>query len=1433
MSRANQVSGAPTDAPGAGTLVRRTWFVLLTLVLAAALWFVLDFPTFVQAEDAADGTALWSADLSVVELDNGAIGAIQADHFSNQGGSAGLTAKWLYYYPPERKLRLSFSDGASVEGHILQVGHFSVAFTENDSGNNSFTWDDVEVDWENGQTLAARVVPGSDGDIPATGLPTISGKAQVDETLSADTSDIADQDGLDSVSWAYQWLADDADIALATGSSYTPVAADLGKTISVKVSFTDDEGNSESLTSQPTGAVIAANTPATGAPAISGDPKVRQTLSADVTGISDGDGLTAVTYAYRWTTDDMDIDGATGSSYKLTSSEMGAAIKVVVSFKDDAGNDEVLTSAATLAVADGPPDTPTITSVQRQHIGMLKVDWDDMEGATSYELEYHQYGIDWMTLPHEPLNYDAHFNGSQALVDGLPDRAGYTFRVRAVNDAGQSEWSETYGNSYSPAELYGADQNPRPKIAGSPSKPPDLRVSGAGHLQIKVSWTKPEDSGDSDVTGYRVEFQAPNSGYWHFLAVTTETSYTHTGLSPDRTFYYRVSAFNEKGRGRNTARARGTSVAQTGTPLWEPAVHQVAEDWELLPEGVDWKHGDRFRLMFITSESRGANSTDIEEYNRFVQQVAAGGHSKIQEYSADFRVVASTIARDAKDNTGTNWSETDQELPVYWLKGTRAADNYEDFYDGDWDDPRFEPEWDWLTVIGRMTFYSFDAGRGEYVYTDEHGVSMYQRHCVGVSWLTHDLSGNLQSDPLPCIATGSLNDGTRHYSDFHERCGYYLTLGTPCAGVAFGRPTRILPEEEGHGKPTVFTDPTLAMGRRETRPAYITTQVEGAPEWSVERTNLSEGRISLTFLFYAMSPVFEVQADPALTVADAEATEGDDATLDFTVTLHPAAAAEVTVDYATQDGTATAGSDYTSTSGTLTFAAGDTTKTVSVPITDDTADDDGETFKLALSNVSGANVRDAEATGTIRNTEENTAAGGAPTITGTPQAEETLTADTSGITDANGLTNVSWQYQWLADGADIGSATGSSYTLTSSEEGQTVQVRVTFTDDADNTESLTSGATVAVAAKPNTAATGEPTISGTPQVDETLTAGTSAISDEDGLANVSYQYQWLRDDADIAGQTNSTYRLVSADQDKTIKVRVTFRDDADNAESLTSMATTAVAARPTPAVLLTASFANVPADHDGSNFTFDLNFSENVNAGYARIRDDAFTVSGGAIASASRKTQGSNQGWTVEVDPTGNGSVSITLPETTDCDATGAICTDDSRKLSHPTSATVAGPPAISVSDGNVQEAEGAVLVFTATLSRASSRTVTVGYATSDGTAVAGSDYTAASGKLTFNAGDTSQSVRVTVLTDSGGREPGNPDPDPVQPQPGHPGRRRRHRHHRERRIVFRNTGGPASRGHRPVVLLTASFGNMPATHNGSEFTFDLAFSENVQLPAT
>ena len=101
-------------------------------------------------------------------------------------------------------------------------------------------------------------------------------------------------------------------------------------------------------------------------------------------------------------------------------------------------------------------------------------------------------------------------------------------------------------------------------------------------------------------------------------------------------------------------------------------------------------------------------------------------------------------------------------------------------------------------------------------------------------------------------------------------------------------------------------------------------------------------------------------------MADAEAAEAD-LSADFAVTLNGRADGPVTVDYATADGTAQAGADYTATSGTLTFTPGRTALTVAVPVHDDGINEGAETFTLTLSNAAGAVLADAEATGTIVN----------------------------------------------------------------------------------------------------------------------------------------------------------------------------------------------------------------------------------------------------------------------------------------------------------------------------------------------------------------------------------------------------------------------------------------------------------------------------------
>ena len=314
----------------------------------------------------------------------------------------------------------------------------------------------------------------------------------------------------------------------------------------------------------------------------------------------------------------------------------------------------------------------------------------------------------------------------------------------------------------------------------------------------------------------------------------------------------------------------------------------------------------------------------------------------------------------------------------------------------------------------------------------------------------------------------------------------------------------------------------------------------------------------------------------------------------------------------------------------------------------------------------------------------NTPATGAPNITGVAQVGETLTADTTGISDGDGLGNATFAYQWFADDAEVNGANASTYTLADDDAGKVITVRVSFTDDAGNDEELTSAATGAVVAAPpppNTPATGVPNIIGAVQVGETLTADTTDISDGDGLGNATFAYQWFADDAEVNGANASTYTLADDDAGKVITVRVSFTDDAGNDEELTSAATGAVAAAEVAVAVvkprLTASAQNVPSSHDGSaTFIFELRFSEELvsDFSYATMRDHVLTVTGGSVTYVRRLGPPSNIGWEIHVTPNSDGSLIIVLPASTDCEADGAICTEDDRKLSNRLEITVNGP---------------------------------------------------------------------------------------------------------------------------------------------------------------
>ena len=190
---------------------------------------------------------------------------------------------------------------------------------------------------------------------------------------------------------------------------------------------------------------------------------------------------------------------------------------------------------------------------------------------------------------------------------------------------------------------------------------------------------------------------------------------------------------------------------------------------------------------------------------------------------------------------------------------------------------------------------------------------------------------------------------------------------------------------------------------------------------------------------------------------------------------------------------------------------------------------------------------------------------------------------------------------------------------------------------------------------------------------------------------------------------------------------------------------------PEPTQQLTAQFKQVPVAHNGAGlFSVQLHFSENIpGLSYRTMAGPAFEATNSAITGARRMEPGKNQKWVVNVRPTGAESVTLTLAPTPDCTSTHAICSASDERLANAVQTTVPGPATLSVADARAHESDDGVIDFVVSLNRAALRTITVAYATRDGSAKAGEDYTASSGTLTFSVGDDSKTVRIELLDDA------------------------------------------------------------------------------------
>ena len=1146
---------------------------------------------------------------------------------------------------------------------------------------------------------------------PAMGEPDISGTAQVGQTLTTTTADILDLDGLTGVVYEYQWYRHDFATGLedpiegATGSSYTLTAADACMGIVVGVIFTDDAGYRQGLSSfpvpvPPQGQADCANNPAMGEPDISGTAQVGETLTAGTYGIWDVDGMIGVDFAYQWVRHDFDaaadtsIADATGASYTVTPDDEGKGIKVQVSFTDDAGNEESLTSASTTAVAAAPPPPPDNVRAVTKKSGAVELTWEAPQDGTvtGYRIDRRSAAnpSDQQRSAGSPRDNHTLVEDTGSADTGYTDESaeqgvGYEYRVSARNEDGPGRGSgwvragpesasnnpatgaptiigtaqvgetltadiadiadadglsgETFtyqwvsgdgitdtdienatGSTYT---LATADQGRYVKVRvtftddggneetltsaptapvwgdGLPGAPRNLTAT-AGNKEITLSWDPPDDNGNAPATRYRIEWRVDGKDYdknhWGTARSTTYTTNDQANLANGVKYFFRVKAENDDGNsygpygpasGEVSATPTSGSAVDLGTPVLSDTetLHHgmVRLDWEDIEDAgwyvVQYYHiedGEWLDLpaagVDIAFHGSSAVVSNLHGLSWLrVGAMSCGGASEWSQIEQWF----GTNASDWEDVPVPEVAEGDEIEPCPVVLGTPVLSDTEALHHG-----MVQLDWEDIGDAGWYVVQYYHVEDGEWVDLPAegvdiafHGSSAVVSNLHGLSWLRvravscagesewsqiEQWFGTNASDwdgvPVPDVAEGdeiepcSEDVATR---DNSPATGAPTISGTVQVGETLTANTSGIADTDG-----------LSNVQYEYQWLADDVDINGATGSTYTLTDSDEGKpikVQVSFDDDASNEETLTSAATEAVVARANSPATGAPTISGTAQVGETLMAD-TSGVADADGLENAtftyqwladDSEITGATGlTYTLVAADEGKAIKVQVsfTDDTGNIESLTSAVT-------DAVSAEPT-------PNSPATGAPTISGTAQVGETLMADTSGIADADGLGSVQYEYRWLADDADISGATSATYTLVAADEGKAIRVRVSFTDDAGNGEALTSEATDAVAAAPtpNTPATGAPTISGTVQVGETLTADTSGIADADGLSNVQYEYQWLADAAEIAEATGSSYTLADTDEGKAITVRVSFTDDAGNDESLTSAATDAVAA---------------------------------------------------------------------------------------------------------------------------------------------------------------------------------------------------------------------------------------------------------------------------------
>lgn len=518
--------------------------------------------------------------------------------------------------------------------------------------------------------------------------------------------------------------------------------------------------------------------------------------------------------------------------------------------------------------------------------------------------------------------------------------------------------------------------------------------------------------------------------------------------------------------------------------------------------------------------------------------------------------------------------------------------------------------------------------------------------------------------------------------------------------------------------------------------------------------------------------ILDDDSSPSISIDNVTAGEGE-GTITFTVSLSEESGKNVDVDYETNDGSAEAGSDYTSKSGTLTISSGSLSETITISLIDDALDEPGETFTVDLSNPINATIADDRGRGTIQDDDSPPKLSIDDVSANEDEGSMTFTVSLSEVSGKDVEVDYSTSDGSATAGDDYTSKSG-TITILAGSTSETVTISIlndnkdeddeTFTVDLSNRQNATISDSQ-----------GEGTI-----IDDDLPPlSINDASENEGNGPMAFTVSLSRtstvpvavqystsDGTAVSGDdyTGTSGNLTIPAGASSGTIMISLIDDAEYEDDETFIVTLS---NPTNAMLDDDAATGEILDDDKPTISIDnvkviedegvLDFTVTLSAMLSQTVTVDFETKDGSATEGDDYT--ANSGTLSFNSGTTSLSISVNITD----DALDEDDEDFTIELSNPTNATIADglgvgviqdnddPPSLSIDEVSLVEpaSNSATMIFTVSLSEVSGREITVDYATADSSAEAPDDYTATSGTLTIPAGSPSGTIEVTVNTDT------------------------------------------------------------------------------------